>query len=209
MSITRRKLLVGGLATAAISLVPAKWFTDPAYAEMRRQHHAGPLMSPGYPPFFRLESSNTYWYLTWGGPTTQGPTNPSDSYTYIHTYGYTLSPATNTFDEDETSTEDSGGTPLTPLYSLLNSTTGDAFYTTSSTVVTTYKNNGYSNNPFLGPVAGQMGWVGTAANSLYTAIYNAYDASTYQNCFGTLSQINALSSSWTKYTTTPAFYCYT
>ena len=105
------------------------------------------------------------------------------------------------------STDITNVTPsLVQLYALYNSSIVDYFYTISSTVSATYQANGYvlqtSSGYVFATSPSGTGFSGYTA----VAIYSANNATTGCNAFGSHAQINAMSSAWTKYLTTAAFY---
>jgi len=144
-------------------------------------------------PLCRLDYAATYWILT----------SSTAEVTADKGYGYNQD--ANASYIGTASTDLTGGVTAVSLIRLDNDTTGDTYYTTSASVVSSYEHNGYSPDTTYG----SPGYVSNTTATGYTAIYNAFNTSASQNAFGTLSQINAMNSNWTKFTSSPQFYSLT
>ena len=97
---------------------------------------------------------------------------------------------------------------LVQLYVLYNSSTSDYYYTTNSTVASTYTSSyGYTS---LSSPNTYYAWTsqptGLSGGFTGVPIYTAYNTVTFIDAFGNYAQINSLGSAWAKSLTTPVFW---
>ena len=145
------------------------------------------VVEPSGNPNFALYEYLGEYYQIW----TTKPTN----YTVVASLNYSADSAK------------ADCTGLVALWAYNYAAIGDYYYTTSSSMASTLAANGYTLVATWYAFNSNPGNV-TVNGVQYTpiAIYNANNTSSGLNAFGNLTQINALNSSWTKYTSAAAFW---